>query len=215
MKTFDEARINDIITDVYNNIEGRLCELGGSNTHIAHCIIDAEGGDFLEFGSLFGGSAIIAALIMKEYNLPGHVYAVDPFNGYYRDTKNDAGKAVGGELDCVTHLPVTVKTARKNARAFGVADRITFIQAFSYPLPNELTGKTFSVSFIDGDHWNLGPTLDWLSVKDITTKFVILDNNDGRVAIKAACEIARTTKGWEEYVKKGITYIVRRIDETV
>jgi len=202
--------IQETIMHIKSSIEGRMCDEANDNLYLGRAILEATDGNHLEIGSLFGGSAIFAALLKKALGFKCHVYAIDPFSGYYLDTVNDQGQKIGGLADPFSTVPVSLETAMRNAEKFGVSDRITFIQALSYPFPEQLKYETFATAYIDGDHWNLAPTLDWLSVKDITTKLVIFDNNDGRIGVDTACKVAASSKGWREYWNHGITYIVRK-----
>ena len=57
--------IEEIIAYVHKNIDGRMCDEFDNVWHLARSVQMAGGGNYLEIGSLFGGSAIVASLLMK------------------------------------------------------------------------------------------------------------------------------------------------------
>jgi len=199
---------NEIIKYINENIDGRLCDDENCCVFLASAVYDAKGGNYLEIGSLFGGSAILASLVMKEHGYDGEVYAIDPFDGYYVGTKSDRGWLVGAEIDPLTNKEVTIERAQANAKKMG-AD-VTFIKGKA---SKELIPRTlsFSVVYIDGDHWNDGPINDWSLVKDICTRFVIFDNCDHRhPAVNKACIEAWSDPEWSLSFKQASIAIFQR-----
>ena len=65
----------ELIQFIHENIDGRMCDEHNNCLYLASAVHDAEGGNYLEIGSLFGGSAILARLVMDELEYDGEVYA--------------------------------------------------------------------------------------------------------------------------------------------
>lgn len=116
-------------------------------------------GDHLEIGTLFGCSAIFAALVKNS----GTVTCIDPLDGYYMS--NDR---LASEKDLTGFTP-SLELLQENAAHFEVELKV--VQALSDPWP--LGDAQFATAFIDGDHWDDGPRNDWNNVKDRVSHYVI------------------------------------------
>lgn len=115
---------------------------------LCQAIVNAGDGDYVEIGSLYGGSAITALLTKRVFNLKGNIYCVDP----------------------------NPKEILENAKLFGLKDRITI---FKRPSEEIIWGDmTFSCGFIDGDHREPNPLLDWYALKNRVTRYIIFDDYD-------------------------------------
>jgi len=128
-------------------------------------------GDHLEIGTLHGATAIMAALAKQECGLSGAVVCIDPLAGYYPPgpcrpfgVSTDGGKMISSEIDGPSHTPVTPEVFWENVDHFGVRERIRLVQAFSCPWPAELEDARFVSAYIDGDHYQEGPSIDWANV---------------------------------------------------
>lgn len=153
--------------DISENIAvGRLANTPVNMGILAQMLFYAEDGDHLEIGTLFGGSAILAALVKQHYNFEGKVICVDPLDGYY-----------GASLDPVTGERVGVDAVKKNAESLGVSGWIKIVPAHSNPWPFEI-GDRFKSAYIDGDHGYSGCLSDWENCRRTVTDFIILDNYD-------------------------------------
>lgn len=198
-----------IINYIHETIDGRMCDEQSNCLYLASTVQEAGGGNYVEIGSLFGGTAIMASLVMKDLGLTGKVYAIDPFDGYYTGTKNEKNRLVGAEVDPLTHKTITIERAQRNAKNLG-AD-VEFIKAKSNPWPiaDEVN---FAVAYIDGDHWNNGPWQDWLNLKDKVDKFIVFDNCDKKhPAIQEACAKAWLDPDWALTFRLGMTCIFQRV----
>jgi predicted O-methyltransferase YrrM len=195
----------ELIDLVIEKMDGRLCYESSNSNYLAWAITKARDGDHLEIGTLHGGSAVLAALIKKGNNFSGDVWCVDPLDGYYMGTKYEC------PVDLVTKIPVTKERVLKNAKEFGVIDRIKIIAAKSIPWPKGLPERFISV-FIDGDHSGDAPLLDWRNIKDRTDKYVIFDNanQETNPDVMTAVREAVNDPEWELILSKGITVILRR-----
>jgi hypothetical protein len=152
--------------EIYHQIEGRMCGLPHDWGILAEVIVLAGDGDHLEIGTLFGGSAILAAAIKDEFNLNGKIVCVDPLTGYY-----------GNSVDPKSGVKVTKDRVTSNARAFGVLERLEIIPKPSHPWPLEVK-RRFASAFIDGDHKEAGVLKDWEAVQAQVDRVVLFDNYD-------------------------------------
>ena len=186
-----------IIIRVEERIRGRLANKG-NNIAVLSELTNIDG-DHLEIGALFGGSAIVVALVKKNYKKKGHVYTIDPLNGYY-----------GQDNDITTKLPVDQKTFDENLKRFGVADQVTLIKAKSLPMPTELWGKTFATMYIDGDHSGETPLNEFCIYEGNIEKYIIFDDFD-MPAAKKAYRVACSHKGWEHEFSSRQIAVIRRL----
>ncbi len=197
-----------LIEEIQKGIRGRIAHEQHNCNYLAWTIAQAGDGNHLEIGTLFGGSAILAALLKQRFGFIGNVYCIDPLDGYY------LGTTYSYAVDPVCGLPINEETVMNNARYFGVEDRIIVIPKSSHPWPEEVANQNFSSAFIDGNHWNEYPKRDWLMAHPRTDKFVVFDNwDDNHPAVQEACKLASSTAGWVEEFAGEITYIVRRVGE--
>jgi hypothetical protein len=165
-----------------------------------------RGGNHLEIGTLFGGSAIAVALAKKKYNQPGMVVCVDPLDGYYQDRFPDPSM-----VDEISNIPVTPTTLFHNITKFGVGDRILVLRSKSEAIAN-LVDMQFTTANIDGDHWDDEPLKDWNRVKDIVSRYVIFDNYDAdHPAIVNTCNVADQDPDWRWAFQDDISVVLERI----
>ena len=208
----NEGVLTTIVRSVEEKIIGRVANVSHNGITnnvevVLYFVSKALSGDYLEIGTLFGGSAISVAILKKLLKQSGLVFCIDPLNGYYRGRFGPNTTIDPHSDGCA----VTPETLFQNIRLFGVGDKIFVMQASSTDCPS-LDALEFSVVYIDGDHWNGVPTRDWLYVKDYATRFVIFDNcDDYHLDVQAACKIASDDLEWECVYDKGISYVVERI----
>ena len=201
--------IDQIVKDVEENIIGRVAnKIGSRRTQSTEILLEfvekAGGGNHLEIGTLFGGSAIAVALLKQRLNRSGIVICIDPLNGYYNDGTPDF-------IDTQSGKAVTPEVLFENIKRFGVGQRIVVMQAKSVPCPDFINIK-FSTAYIDGEHESGVPLKDWICIKDIVTRFVIFDNYaDTHPDVQNAGRIAKNNPDWREVYDEDITYVVERI----
>ncbi len=126
---------------------------------LAQMIKNAGNGDHLDIGTAWGGSAIIAALTKKRYELNGTVFTVDPLESE----------------DVLVGTTVTPELIRWNLREFGIDDRVSFRQIPS----QEFEGKIVS-AYIDGSHKGREAKKDLELVKGLGAKVVIAHDYDSK-----------------------------------
>lgn len=159
---------------------------------IAQCCANAPG-EYLEIGSLFGGSAIIAALFST-----GHVYGIDPFGYSMGQTKTGATPSA--------------EVVMQNAYEWGAQDKITMFTQKHPPLPPELENMRFSVAFIDGDHTYGGAHKDWENLKDRVDRYVLFhDVVSSSFGCRRAFAEAGQDPKWEQIYLAGKMGILEKI----
>ena len=200
--------IEDIVQLVDSKIIGRLAnKYGDVELDNVHVLLDfvsrAGGGNHLEIGTLFGGSAIAVALLKLQLGQTGVIVCIDPLDGYYK---------MDGSGDDKSGIPVTPETLFRNIESFFVEDRILVMRAYSQLCSN--LGIQFSTAYIDGDHKRGVPLSDWDLVKDMVSKYVIFDNCDElHPEVVLACEYAEQDPLWQCVYNKSISFVLERIVE--
>lgn len=202
---------------------GRITTWRSVAEYMMSLVAYAGDGDHLEIGVLHGGTAIMAALVKEKLGLQGHVYALDPFEGYYPPSPlqpdgvySDTDELITKEVDPATNIPITVETFRKNMQYFGIQHRIRIVKAFSYPWPEELEDHEFISAYIDGDHYKDGPMTDWGNVaRRIKVGGLVWfdDCNHHCPGVLRACEHAKAQPGWQ-FVNHAYdqTFVMQRVD---
>ena len=115
---------------------------------LCQTVLNSGDGDYIEIGSLHGGSAITSALTKKEFNLNGRVLCIDP----------------------------SPRNIRENAKLFGVENLIDIIVAPSNEVTFNIS--SYSCGFIDGDHRDPRPMKDFVRLKRLVSKYIIFDDYD-------------------------------------
>ena len=167
-----------LMEEVLENITGRSADPSPDriNTRrLAALAVMAGDGDTLEIGSYFGASAIITALAKQQAGVKGTVCCLDPLDGR-EQMPNNGGQTTGNCYDVFSNAYWTAETFKANCKQNGVD--VILVQKPSLPFPDEYDWFTFTLSYIDGDHWHDAPLADWLNVKDITTRYVVFDDAD-------------------------------------
>ena len=197
----------DVVKHIKNNMTGRMCDEQNNINYLLNIVRIAGNGNYLEIGTLHGGSLCAVALWKKEHKQSGICYAIDPLDGYYMDYIDHRKR--GLNVDPLTKLPVSIDIVKENLKKFGLTRAAKIIQAKSEPFP--IDGVKFAVTYIDGDHWSGAPLRDWDNVKDITSGFVVFDNYDeDHPDVMEAAHQAAWSQEWVQYMQTGITFVVRR-----
>ena len=163
--------------EIDSKINGHVCMYENESDFLEKLIKDAGNGDHLEIGSMWGGSAIVAALTKKRLGLSGHVVCVDPF----RDGDCSPGFP-GGHPD--------VNIFWKNMETMGVSDMVELVCAYSDPWP--LGDRQFASILVDGDHAGDWPLIDWLNSKNHANMVIYHDLYPHERDVMYAVEIIRS-----------------------
>ena len=126
---------------------------------LVDCVLDSDG-DYVEIGSGYGGSAIMAALAMDYANHPGTVYCIDPFSA----------------LNELAGFDWNLMVFWMNVRYFGVEQRIVPFKQHHPPFPASIHHHRFSVGLIDGNHTSPYPEQDFNALKDRVSDYLLFDN---------------------------------------
>jgi predicted O-methyltransferase YrrM len=117
---------------------------------LAQTIRNAGNGDYLELGTFYGATAILASLTKKEYDIRGDVCCVDDLQFFKEDGR------------CAADI-------MNNAAMMG-ASIILNIGKVS-PIP--FIGRQFNCVFIDASHDIKSVLEDWMNVRQVASKYVV------------------------------------------
>jgi hypothetical protein len=194
----------EIASDVVKNIKGRAADGGISLPFIAAIVEAGPDGDHVDIGSLFGASAITAALMKKHLGHKGKVYCIDPYDDEER-SKNVVGMGMPDEL-----LSGSKEELMDNAKLFDV--ELILIEKYSDPWPKELEEAVFATAYIDGDHRAPLPWNDFENVRGRTTDYIGFDNFEEEYPdVVEACMKAADEDDWFLYFKNLTFFALRRI----
>ena len=158
----------DVANEVRLNIDGRAADGGPSLPWVGMIAAMAGPGNHCDIGTLFGASAITAALCKRRLSIPGNVYCIDPY--LPRDN-----------IQAQTPLAEEFKEGnpeilRRNVEKFGLIwDKdVILVQAKSDPWP--LKDHLFSSGFIDGNHEGDAPYRDCKNLENSGCALIGFDN---------------------------------------
>lgn len=184
--------------EIHERMEGRYAGEPYDWGLTAEMIVWAGDGPHLEIGTLFGGSAILAACTKQAFGLSGTVTCVDPLDSYY-----------GNPMDVQSDTLVTADTVRRNAAMFDVEDKIELVTKLSKPWP--LGERRFVSAFIDGGHDYDIVMHDWLNCSRVVDKVIQFDNYDARhYQIAQVVRFALGNPDWALLHASGITAILAK-----
>lgn len=122
--------------------------------------------NYLEIGSQFGGSAVVAGLLNKG----GEIVCIDPM-----ETLED--HKVYGMVNTGHRGHTGVRPIFEwNMEHYGVSNRVTLIEELSVPFPELPEGFVPDVTYVDGDHSEEFAYADVTAVAPITTHFIVMDD---------------------------------------
>ena len=163
------------------NINGRFAMNEKDTDLLADCIIEGGNGNYIEIGTLYGASAIFAALVKRTQS--GKVYTIDPMTGYY------------GGLDCIGGALVkpSEEHFRQNVKNFDVKVELVKAKSDPWPLPRIKA----RVILIDGDHQLDAVMNDWHNAKRHSERFVIF-HDYGNPDVAYTVNHIKSWKIWQE-----------------
>jgi len=156
-------------------------------------------GCYVEVGCLWGGTAILAALVGDVKK----VITIDKAEIGYWDT---------GDTGIAGKPMVTLRAVLENFAKFGVADRINLVVSKSDPWPLRMDLRP-DVVMIDGDHSYEGCLQDWNNVRTITDVVMLHDYQSGRhIGVdRVVDEVIREDTEWEITDHIGTLIVVERV----
>lgn len=207
--------MDSIVERVFESLPyGRIASWPSVAKGVMRYVASAPPGNHLEIGILHGGTLIMAALIREARGLGGETIGVDPLKGYY-PPYNLLPKGHKPPNVSWTDTEISLDTVTQNLRAFGVENSVKIIREFSYPWPWILHYRNFSSVYIDGDHYNDAPLIDWVNVSRQVVRggIVVFDDcNDNCPGVQHACDIAEKTPGWEKIAHiENHAFVLRRV----
>ena len=152
---------------------------------------------YLEIGTLWGGTAIIAALAGAK-----KVITIDSMEGLRWSTPDP----------WYPHEPITKERIISNFHAFGVEHVIDLIQAKSHPFPFKNIYP--DITMIDGDH-ETETINDWHNVKDITKHAILIHDygNDKLPLINHLVDtVIKEEANWQLKTRINCTAVIERIN---
>lgn len=149
-----------LFEDINSKMTGRVALLSEKEAALLEQIA-AIPGDHIDLGTLWGGTAILAALAKQQAGVKGKVYTVDFMQGGYWA---DGDPSAGGQRPSEAAI-------RGNLEKFGLVDQVTLIKAASDPWPVPASVHPTSV-LIDCDHTYEGCFRDWKAVRALRPQFV-------------------------------------------
>jgi hypothetical protein len=153
-------------------IDGRIEGIYASRNREKHGLLAqsirlAGDGDHLEVGTLYGASAILAAMTKKKYGLKGAVWCVDPF----------VDADIDPSIKELTDYKVSLVRVLNNASTMGVNVIPKKVPFSEY----DIEGVKFASAYIDGDHTYEGVKHDWEKAAPHVDSVVMFDDyNDPR-----------------------------------
>lgn len=122
----------------------------------------------VEFGTLFGGSAIVMARASKELHGVAPVFCVDVFDEYAISIKDEKHP----------DIPISPKTVIRNASLFGVADQLVLLPDYTYPLPTEMMNlnHVIGVVHVDANKDYDGVRSDLFSARRLKPRYIVVED---------------------------------------
>lgn len=175
---------HEIFDRVQKDIDGRLAMLRDEGRLLCESINPDD--LYLEVGTLWGGSAILAAHKAQR------VITIDPlWSDFWAD----------GDTSLKSRK-LSIATILDNFHAFRVAHKISIIKASSNPFP--LTDIYPDVFFIDGDHSFEGVRNDWEIASKITKRTILMHDYGN--------EHEDVTEFVDKYVKNDKTWTITALE---
>ena len=185
--------------------EGRIADTGINLVFLTSMVANAGDGDHIEIGTLFGASAIAAAMIKKKLGLKGEVYGIDPYDDKVRKESIAMLNDEPNEL-----LVGNLKAVHKNAKLFDV--KVNIIKKYADPWPKELKDNIFVSAYIDGDHMNDMPYTDFKNLSERVSDYIGFDNYEEGYpdVVGGANKAISESEDWVLFYKNGSFLSLRR-----
>ena len=154
-----------LVDEIQGKIEGRMMGSGEDMGLLAQAIEIAGPGDYLEIGTFFGGSAIVACKAKEKLNKPGKVVCIDPYNESYPWRKDGKSNAVADK-----------KTFWRNMARFGCMCELWPVDSMVADWRRLADDYNIVVVYVDGDHDIPYVVNDlWASIR-LRPPFIVVDD---------------------------------------
>lgn len=157
-----------LLGEINGIIDGRVM-VGPHSMGLLATMVSKSPGDYLEIGSYFGGTAILAHLVKKAWGLDGKIICVDPFDPAYPWRR-----------DVETGVEASKEVFLSNCEKFRVP--VELIQKRSDEVDWGAVKKKYNVQsvLIDGDHTKAGFEADLKVVRKLLPLYIAIDDVAGR-----------------------------------
>ena len=145
---------------------------------LMECVAKTKG-DYIEIGSAFGYSAVLAATAMGKR--PGTVYCIDPFIG----------------VNNLDGADIALEAFWSNIHSFGLEQRVVAFCQHNPPFPVAIHHHLFSVGLIDGNHDGDAPLKDFIELDSRVTDYLLFDNAEYEL-VENTVRRALWGGNWEE-----------------
>lgn len=150
-------------------------EQSGRDTELLFDVV-ARGNTYVEIGTKWGGSAVVAGLADCE------VHCIDHWE--YPDRAR-------------SHWP-TPDTVRENWAAAGLDSEKLHLHVQRHPpWPEAIKDRKFDIGLIDGSHYEEAVRLDWEAMRLRVTNFVIFHDVDAHYEVRKVFLEATRDPAWE------------------
>lgn len=162
---------------------------------LAQTIYIAGDGDYLEIGTAWGGSAVLAALTKKRFNIAGKVVSIDPI--------------IGDEAIIPLEMqPNGRELIINNFKAFEVDD-IAHFRHGKFDLKYFEDCK-FNIVLVDGDHNYKAVKHDWAGAKQLSTRYIIAHDYAHYYKNDVCRAIKENMEGWEFVNISGLSAVLEK-----
>lgn len=151
--------------DVARRMEGRMAGYPEDMAVLVQAIAWAGPGDYLEIGSYFGGSAIMAGLAKKFGVSPGEVICIDPYDEGYP-----------WRYDHVTNGVANKETFWKNMELFDLSPTLFAVSSLLFDWEKIREERNVVVCYVDGDHTAPYVQNDLWACVGLRPRYIVVDD---------------------------------------
>lgn len=182
--------INSVMT-------GHICMHEPEAELLAQVIQYAGDGDHLEIGSMWGGSALLAAKVKCISGLSGKVVCVDPLTDFDCSPGYPGGKPEKHIIE-------------ENFKRLCLSNRLEFHKTYSSPWPFSRK-RYFSSALIDGNHFAPWPGIDWQNVSQHAEIVIFHDYYPHEPEVTRVVNLALADPRWRKFDQEGSLVVLERV----
>lgn len=151
--------------EVAGGMKGRMAGLVEDMAVLVQSIVLAGPGDYLEIGSYFGGSGIMAGLAKREFDLPGELICIDPYDENYP-----------WRYDHVTKEVADKETFLWNMEKFDLSPALFPVSSLLFDWDKIGEEREVVVCYVDGDHTVPYIKNDLWACVRLKPRFIVVDD---------------------------------------